>query len=214
MNTGAEGVETALKLGKTLAFILPILVSITNGPEKALHRTGYGRAPTILVLLPTRELAKQGNYAVSGGGKGIEDVEAKAKSFKARMTVYIPHAKKKFLGLWQLILRLAVTGAFHTRFMNPTLSQLESALSATEIKTPRIPVISNIDAQPHAHPENQENLGSPGYCWDCEEDESSTEYRSLCLMLIRRSDWRAPASPTSIHGHTNNDQSPLHRRQS
>lgn len=32
----------------------------------------------------------QGNYAVSGGVKGIEAVEAKAKSFKARMTVS-PH---------------------------------------------------------------------------------------------------------------------------
>lgn len=32
----------------------------------------------------------QGNYAVSGGVKGIEAVEAKAKSFKARMTVF-PH---------------------------------------------------------------------------------------------------------------------------
>ncbi|KAJ0783002.1 putative [Acyl-carrier-protein] S-malonyltransferase [Helianthus annuus] len=77
-----------------------------------------------------------GNYAVSGGVKGIEVVEAKAKSFKARTTV-----------------RLAVAGAAHTRFMDPALSQLESALSATEIKTPRIPVISNVDAQPHADPE-------------------------------------------------------------
>ncbi|KAI3786497.1 hypothetical protein L1987_40230 [Smallanthus sonchifolius] len=93
---------------KTLAFILPILVSITNGPEKALHRTGYGRAPTILVLLPTRELAKQVlclNSMETMREKGIEAVEAKAKSFKTRMT-----------------LRLAVTGAFHTRFMNPALS--------------------------------------------------------------------------------------------
>ncbi|KAI3808863.1 hypothetical protein L1987_24826 [Smallanthus sonchifolius] len=45
--------------GKTLAFILPILESLTNGPEKASRRAGYGRSPTILVLLPTRELAKQ-----------------------------------------------------------------------------------------------------------------------------------------------------------
>ncbi|KAL8240880.1 hypothetical protein R6Q59_014235 [Mikania micrantha] len=45
--------------GKTLAFILPILESLTNGPEKASRRSGYGRSPTILVLLPTRELAKQ-----------------------------------------------------------------------------------------------------------------------------------------------------------
>ncbi|TVU47428.1 hypothetical protein EJB05_07031, partial [Eragrostis curvula] len=77
-----------------------------------------------------------GNYAVSGGVKGIEAVEAKAKSFKARMTV-----------------RLAVAGAFHTSFMQPAVSRLESALAATEIRTPRIPVISNVDAQPHSDPD-------------------------------------------------------------
>ncbi|KAJ7959888.1 Malonyl-CoA:Acyl carrier protein transacylase [Quillaja saponaria] len=76
-----------------------------------------------------------GNYAVSGGVKGVEAVEAKAKSFKARMTV-----------------RLAVAGAFHTSFMEPAVSRLEAALAATEIRTPRIPVISNVDAQPHADP--------------------------------------------------------------
>ncbi|CAA7406238.1 unnamed protein product [Spirodela intermedia] len=77
-----------------------------------------------------------GNYAVSGGLKGIEAVEAKAKSFKARMTV-----------------RLAVAGAFHTSFMEPAVSRLEAALAETEIVTPRIPVISNVDAQPHSDPE-------------------------------------------------------------
>ncbi|XP_043712739.1 malonyl CoA-acyl carrier protein transacylase [Telopea speciosissima] len=77
-----------------------------------------------------------GNYAVSGGVKGVEALEAKAKSFKARMTV-----------------RLAVAGAFHTSFMEPAVSRLEAALAATEVKTPRIPVISNVDAQPHADPD-------------------------------------------------------------
>ncbi|WJZ89161.1 hypothetical protein VitviT2T_008400 [Vitis vinifera] len=77
-----------------------------------------------------------GNYAVSGGVKGVEAVEAKAKSFKARMTV-----------------RLAVAGAFHTHFMEPAVSRLEATLAATEIRTPRIPVISNVDAQPHADPD-------------------------------------------------------------
>lgn len=76
-----------------------------------------------------------GNYAVSGGVRGVEAVEAKAKSFKARMTV-----------------RLAVSGAFHTSFMEPAVSRLEAALAATEIRQPRIPVISNVDAQPHADP--------------------------------------------------------------
>ncbi|XP_050219248.1 uncharacterized protein LOC126669744 [Mercurialis annua] len=76
-----------------------------------------------------------GNYAVSGGVKGVEAVEAKAKSFKARMTV-----------------RLAVAGAFHTSFMEPAVSRLEAALAATAIKTPRLPVISNVDALPHSDP--------------------------------------------------------------
>nr|CAD1841890.1 unnamed protein product [Ananas comosus var. bracteatus] len=77
-----------------------------------------------------------GNYAVSGGVKGIEAVEAKAKSFKARMTV-----------------RLAVAGAFHTSFMEPAVSRLEAALASTEIRTPKIPVISNVDAQAHSDPD-------------------------------------------------------------
>lgn len=76
-----------------------------------------------------------GNYAVSGGVKGVEALEAKAKSFKARMTV-----------------RLAVAGAFHTRFMSPAVQKLEAALADTEIRTPRIPVISNVDAAPHSDP--------------------------------------------------------------
>jgi ATP-dependent RNA helicase DDX21 len=45
--------------GKTLAFVLPILESLVNGPAKASRKTGYGRPPSVLVLLPTRELATQ-----------------------------------------------------------------------------------------------------------------------------------------------------------
>ncbi|KAG2711172.1 hypothetical protein I3760_04G064100 [Carya illinoinensis] len=59
--------------GKTLAFVLPILESLTNGPAKALRKTGYGRAPSVLVLLPTRELAKQvhADFEVYGGTLGL-----------------------------------------------------------------------------------------------------------------------------------------------
>ncbi|KAL5706458.1 RNA helicase [Ranunculus cassubicifolius] len=62
--------------GKTFAFVLPILESLTNGPAKAAlaktaRKTGYGRAPTVLVLLPTRELANQDHLE-----KGNLDVSA------------------------------------------------------------------------------------------------------------------------------------------
>ncbi|XP_057528268.1 DEAD-box ATP-dependent RNA helicase 7 [Amaranthus tricolor] len=45
--------------GKTLAFVLPILESLVNGRTKTLKNSGYGRSPSVLVLLPTRELATQ-----------------------------------------------------------------------------------------------------------------------------------------------------------
>jgi len=36
--------------------------------------------------------------------------------------------------------------------MSPAVQQLEAALANTEIRTPRIPVISNVDAEPHSDP--------------------------------------------------------------
>ncbi|RRT46788.1 hypothetical protein B296_00042590 [Ensete ventricosum] len=59
---------------------------------------------------------------------------------------------KKIITLYHQV-RLAVAGAFHTNFMEPAVSRLEAALATTEIRTPRIPVISNVDAQPHSDPD-------------------------------------------------------------
>ncbi|XP_015877985.2 DEAD-box ATP-dependent RNA helicase 7 [Ziziphus jujuba] len=59
--------------GKTLAFVLPILESLTNGPTKSSRKTGYGRPPSVLVLLPTRELANQvyADFEVYGGALAL-----------------------------------------------------------------------------------------------------------------------------------------------
>ena len=51
-----------------------------------------------------------------------------------------------------MTVRLAVAGAFHTEYMAPAVAKLQEALAKTEIMTPRIPVISNVDAQPHSDP--------------------------------------------------------------
>jgi [acyl-carrier-protein] S-malonyltransferase len=37
--------------------------------------------------------------------------------------------------------------------MEPAVSRLEAALLSTDIRTPRIPVISNVNAQPHTDPD-------------------------------------------------------------
>lgn len=47
------------------------------------------------------------------------------------------------------VIPLAVAGAFHTPLMQPALAQLAAALAAVEVGTPRMPVISNVDARPH-----------------------------------------------------------------
>jgi [acyl-carrier-protein] S-malonyltransferase len=78
----------------------------------------------------------KGNYACSGAMEGVEEVMKIAKpEFKARMAV-----------------KLAVAGAFHTDFMKPAVAALEEVLSTVEVKKPRIPVISNVDAKAHSDP--------------------------------------------------------------
>ncbi|CAM9681043.1 unnamed protein product [Ascophyllum nodosum] len=80
-----------------------------------------------------------GNYAVSGSSKACDVVEQIAKpDFKARMTV-----------------RLAVAGAFHTSFMEAAVDKasLGVVLDSIEVKKPRIPVVSNVDAEPHSDPD-------------------------------------------------------------
>lgn len=59
--------------GKTLAFVLPILESLMNGPTKDSRKKGHGRAPSVLVLLPTRELAKQvhSDFEIYGRSLGL-----------------------------------------------------------------------------------------------------------------------------------------------
>mmetsp|Transcript_41842 Transcript_41842/g.75989 ORF Transcript_41842/g.75989 Transcript_41842/m.75989 type:complete len:382 (+) Transcript_41842:79-1224(+) len=80
----------------------------------------------------------KGNYTVSGDTAACEKlIEIAKPEFKARMAV-----------------KAAVAGAFHTDFMAPAVEKLEEALAAADFKTPRIPVVSNVDAKPHPDPED------------------------------------------------------------
>ncbi|KAK1311704.1 hypothetical protein QJS10_CPA07g01197 [Acorus calamus] len=214
MGKDAQGVEAAAELFRKAKWILgfDLLDVCANGPKEKLDSTTISQDAAdaanssmvsvigldsenvqLLCDAANEEVDEKdkvqianflcpGNYAVSGGVKGVEAVEAKEKSFKARMTV-----------------RLAVAGAFHTKFMEPAVSRLEAALATTEIRSPRIPVISNVDAKPHANPDvikkilasdfspvqweltvktllgkglkkGYELVGArKGYCWNCEE---------------------------------------------
>ena len=47
---------------------------------------------------------------------------------------------------------LAVAGAFHTNIMAPAVDRLKAALAEVTISRPTIPVVSNVDGQPHDDP--------------------------------------------------------------
>jgi [acyl-carrier-protein] S-malonyltransferase len=53
---------------------------------------------------------------------------------------------------------LSVAGAFHTPLMKPALERLQAALAGAKLSKPRIPVISNVDAQSHDNPEQIREL--------------------------------------------------------
>jgi [acyl-carrier-protein] S-malonyltransferase len=50
------------------------------------------------------------------------------------------------------VARLSVAGAFHTDIMKPADETLAAALDRVEIRPPRVPVWSNVDARPHTDP--------------------------------------------------------------
>jgi len=76
-----------------------------------------------------------GNIVVSGSAAACQRLEAAALAAGAMKCV-----------------PLEVAGAFHTSLMQPAVEQLSAALAQTEIRPPRIPVVSNVDARPHADP--------------------------------------------------------------
>lgn len=78
-----------------------------------------------------------GNYAVSGAMEACDVVREIAPGYGARMAV-----------------PLSVAGAFHTSYMEPAVEKLRSVLKEIDIKTPRIPVVSNVDAKPHFDPDD------------------------------------------------------------
>jgi [acyl-carrier-protein] S-malonyltransferase len=86
----------------------------------------------------TMELANflcPGNIVLSGSKAACDAVEKIAPTKGAMKTV-----------------RLAVAGAFHTNIMKPADQQLAAVLENVALQPPRIPVWSNVDAQPHTNP--------------------------------------------------------------
>jgi [acyl-carrier-protein] S-malonyltransferase len=76
-----------------------------------------------------------GNYVVSGAIEACDAAKEIAPEKGARMAM-----------------PLSVAGAFHTSYMQPAVERLQKVLDEVEVKAPRLPVISNVDAKPHSDP--------------------------------------------------------------
>lgn len=85
----------------------------------------YGRAWKANLLGP-------GNTVVSGEKAALEHIEAVATEMGASRVIH-----------------LAVAGAFHTPLMKPADERLSEVLAGADIQPPRIPVYSNVTAEPH-----------------------------------------------------------------
>lgn len=84
--------------------------------------------------LEVANLLSPGNTVISGSAAAVDEACRLAEERKFRTV------------------RLAVAGAFHTNLMKPADEKLAAALAGVEIRSPRVPVWSNVDAKPHTDP--------------------------------------------------------------
>lgn len=139
---GAIDFESGLKLVQERGEAMQVaaeaipsgMLSVFGGEKAAVEEMCQEASAAGLIQIAN--LLCPGNIAVSGDLAGCEALDklATAKGYKT--------------------VRLAVAGAFHTPIMNPALKSLKIKLQATEIQSPRLPVYSNVDSQPHASPES------------------------------------------------------------
>ena len=109
-----------------------------------------------------------GNVVVSGAAAACRRLEEAATAAGAMKCV-----------------RLEVAGAFHTVLMQEAVDTLAAALAEITIRSPRMPVVSNVDARPHADPDEIRVLLARQVCGVVEWHASmtyllSTGVRTVC----------------------------------
>jgi [acyl-carrier-protein] S-malonyltransferase len=141
---GAISFEDGVKLTKSRGLAMQAasdaqrsgMVAITGLSAENVHAACKAAEEKCGLPISIGNYLMEGNYVVSGAAEACNVVKDIAMAMGARSTAQLP-----------------VAGAFHTAFMQPAVAQLTAALREVEIISPRIPVISNVDAKAHAGPE-------------------------------------------------------------
>lgn len=126
-------------------------VNLVSERAAAMHDAGSSRSGTMAAVLGLDDdqvavacdladaevwvanFNAPGQVVIAGSPNGVEAASKHAKDLGAKR-----------------ILSLQVSGAFHTPFMVPARDRLRDAISAADIRDAEIPVVSNVDAKPHA----------------------------------------------------------------
>jgi [acyl-carrier-protein] S-malonyltransferase len=145
------GEFTALTAAGALSFDDALRIVQHRGKfmHEACDATQGGMAAVIgLEESPTREVCVEagvvlanlncpGQLVISGSVDRIEQACALAKAKGARKAIPLP-----------------VAGAYHSPLMASAQAKLKTELDGLPISSPKVPVVANVDARPHATPED------------------------------------------------------------
>ncbi len=135
---GVMDFETGLRLVQERGSAMQDAADVT--PSAMVSVLGLDRGQVDRLVAEAREgqtlevanLLCPGNIVVSGDNAACQRVAELAPKHGAMKAV-----------------PLAVAGAFHTSIMQPAVERLTAALAEAVMRPPAIPVVSNVDAQPH-----------------------------------------------------------------
>jgi [acyl-carrier-protein] S-malonyltransferase len=144
---GAFTFETGLRLVRVRAETMqrageqnPGTMAAIVGLDRETVEAVCTQASTDGTVVPAN-FNSSGQIVISGSVPAVTKAVEIAKSGGARLAQLLP-----------------VSGAFHSPLMESAARALASALESADIREPRIPVISNVTAQPHGSPDEIRDL--------------------------------------------------------
>ncbi len=148
------GEYTALTFAGAMTFEEGLRVVKARGEAMQAAADAFPSGMVSALLLDREQVAKVCAEASVGGQMWIANylcpgntVLSGDKAACDRAATLIEEANGKPI-------RLMVAGAFHTPLMESACAKLSEALGNVVMRTPRIPVVSNVDAKPHSDPED------------------------------------------------------------